>query len=1237
MLRNSKVPGNTPATLKSFASFGDNPPVFIGRRRHRRYVIRGAIGREAHVQYTGSAKQTAPTESGQDVHRSDSLLDPDSRLMEETDELLQLWVQASAPPKGNPSPQQPNSFRGTSPSVTSTLEPPAALVERLASTPASDAPEPTDNAVRPGTNLPYASIQQSATSSLGKSGLQDSPRMANWPVTNSTSYNLSIGHFTRFPAITAARSLHTDTVVKQQVETQSNLPAEANSAALLPTISEVGIRKHLRLWQELQNKDPVQASPNTGSSVAQPVENDGDSILETSEHTLHDDLETFNPTGVDKEGDTDDEVFLRSGDVVSFSTKSDILLAVFTRLIGSQAQFYDAQGNWIHKSIRKVYHTIPRMFSVEDLEPILPYLPTEEIDTDALNKLHVMDASIPRSVGAKLLEKLQSFEQASAEVFRDHLGRIDRVHSLVAHEWQRRELSLQEITSIVLQKPDIGDLTEVELYTVHKVLIKDSKFRPQAIARHRIYPIWKINPLNQIRDFDRVKQWLREHLEVVIAQATSSEHTSDSTYRDENPVSRFVKKARKLIQTSRMHRKVTTYASMGPSDQQVIPGPSNSDSVVSESPLIRFDPEERTIIEYLKDWVLSQHMPRLGSTWSLSPTLLRAIGMYEGYDLAEATGSLLLRELGVIAPWENDALYSPQLRIPCKQDPEVLQLWKNATNSVNAIVQFPERSQEHFQDSLEDLRTDWGDMTVYCIDDAGAQEIDDGVSVEKTDGQDPIYWLHIHIANPTAFIKPESSIARYAGTVLQTLYLPEKLYPMMNPKMTQRHFSLAEDRPVLTFSAKITTDGEILGTKVTPGRIRKIKYITPDRVRRELGLGVGAQPFVSHTLTVGQHVGGEVTDGSNDTPLSTSEKSDLRLLHTLGAARRFKRSGVVEKELAFLNEIPPPKVFIHRDGIDPTYSPKHARRFIGDPTISWEAREASLDGEVMQDDERMFVTEAMLMAGEIAARWCGERNIPIPYRGTVRNPSLVTTPEAYQAQVLKPILDEIGYVPQTYRRVYNTLIGNTRLKSSPFPHRIIDTPAYTKATSPLRRFPDMLVHWQIQAALRHEAQHGQEALIGSTDDSYLPFSRTEMDALLATITAQEQSYKGALLWSNTHWIMQLLHRAFEYKQAPLPSVFDVQVTIERAMLKQATGESMGSVKQLSGFQTDLLENEVSSRHGGLRLGDRWQARIERVETYRGRLRMVPIRLTERLSEDLYTRYNLTTACRLYQPSGQEGL
>lgn len=906
------------------------------------------------------------------------------------------------------------------------------------------------------------------------------------------------------------------------------------------------------------------------------------------------------------------------------------MLAIFIRNVGNQAQFYNVQGKWFHRPMRKVYHVIPKMFSLEEIEPILPYLPTSEIDDHALDQFHNMDASIPRSIGAGLLKTLQAFHRASADVYREYSERIDRMHSLVAHEWQRREMSLQQLASIVLEKPDVGDLTEAMLYALHKVLFKDLRFKPQIMGKIRTYLIWNVNPLNQIRDYEKVRQWLREYQENVIVEATVSGSSSASKLQNKDtaglsPVARFIGKARKLIQKSRVHRKVTPYSSIGPRPRPETPESTDTDALITVSTLTTFDPEERLIIDYLKDWALAMNIPPLGSTWSLSSMLLRAVGMYEGHELNVATGSLLLRELGIIAPWENDSPYSPALRLPSARDPLATHLEEEASRSASMVVS----KDGHFDDTLEGLRKDWGTMNVYCIDSASAVEIDDGISVEEIDGQDSLFWIHIHIASPAAFIEPESAIANHAASLIETHYLPEKVYPMLNPKMTQRYFSLANDRPVLTLSARITVDGEIQSTKVTPGWVRKVRRITPDRIRQELGLSTYARPQVSHLLTVGQPVVSKKLNHQivEETPMSPSEISELRLLRQLGLARRLKRR---RSKKTFTPQVPFPHVYTQPNGMMPTFSNSCGRQFIGDPTISWEAREYSLTDEPPEDEADNFVADFMIIAGEIAARWCGQRNIPIPYRGTHRNPSLATTAAAYEAQVLKPVVEEMGYIPLPYRKNHHLLVGTTALQSSPFPHALMETDAYTKATSPLRRYPDMLVHWQMQAALRHESQHGEGSLIGSTDDSYLPFSRAAMDALLPIITMRERSHAVAVSWSSNHWIMQLLHRAFEYKQAPLPAVFDVLVTTEKGLPTRGGEWTTVAIKQLSGLSANILENDISKRAGGFRLGDWWQTRIEAVPTFRGRLTMVPIRLTQRVSENILAKYQLSPDYRLYQ-------
>ncbi|MEA3275889.1 MAG: RNB domain-containing ribonuclease [Pseudomonadota bacterium] len=96
---------------------------------------------------------------------------------------------------------------------------------------------------------------------------------------------------------------------------------------------------------------------------------------------------------------------------------------------------------------------------------------------------------------------------------------------------------------------------------------------------------------------------------------------------------------------------------------------------------------------------------------------------------------------------------------------------------------------------------------------------------------------------------------------------------------------------------------------------------------------------------------------------------------------------------------------------------------------------------------RAMVTDAMLMAGEAAARFCLERDIPIPF-ATQPTPEKIETPQDMAAMY-------------AYRRRFKP----TRLLGEPEPHFGLGLPVYTRATSPLRRYSDLLVHQQVRAGL----------------------------------------------------------------------------------------------------------------------------------------------------------------------------
>ena len=99
---------------------------------------------------------------------------------------------------------------------------------------------------------------------------------------------------------------------------------------------------------------------------------------------------------------------------------------------------------------------------------------------------------------------------------------------------------------------------------------------------------------------------------------------------------------------------------------------------------------------------------------------------------------------------------------------------------------------------------------------------------------------------------------------------------------------------------------------------------------------------------------------------------------------------------------------------------------------------------------RDLVRESMLICGEALARFAQEQGIPFPY--TSQTPPEETIP-------LKTMADMFAQ-----RR----LMTPSQRLSEPGPHAGLGLPLYTQATSPLRRYADLVAHQQLRAFLRNE-------------------------------------------------------------------------------------------------------------------------------------------------------------------------
>jgi exoribonuclease II len=109
-------------------------------------------------------------------------------------------------------------------------------------------------------------------------------------------------------------------------------------------------------------------------------------------------------------------------------------------------------------------------------------------------------------------------------------------------------------------------------------------------------------------------------------------------------------------------------------------------------------------------------------------------------------------------------------------------------------------------------------------------------------------------------------------------------------------------------------------------------------------------------------------------------------------------------------------------------------------------------------DSRDMVTDAMLMAGEAAARFAVANLVPIPF-------ATQPAPDAVRYPVL---LSEM----YAYRRLFKP----SRVSLDPEAHFGLGLELYARATSPLRRYADLLVHQQLRAFVTGATMASREQL-----------------------------------------------------------------------------------------------------------------------------------------------------------------
>ncbi len=295
-------------------------------------------------------------------------------------------------------------------------------------------------------------------------------------------------------------------------------------------------------------------------------------------------------------------------------------------------------------------------------------------------------------------------------------------------------------------------------------------------------------------------------------------------------------------------------------------------------------------------------------------------------------------------------------------------------------------------------------VQAFSIDDSQTTEIDDALSVTGL-GQGTVI-LGVHIAAPALAFLPDSPVDKLARERLSTVYMPGHKITML-PDEVVAAYTLVEGRDCPAVSLNVTFDEATLAVLATETRIERVPIAANLR-----------HDQLDEVVTVAALTGDAVADYLFAPELAFT----FRLARHLKAQRelvRGKPENFNRPDYNFKLDPPTTRSGAGFDGAPPA-EPR------GDETvrISERRRGAPLD---------LIVSEAMILAN---SHWGG-------------------------------FLAECG-VPGIYRSQASMAPGvKVRMGTKPAPHAGMGVAQYSWATSPLRRYVDLVNQWQIIACARH--------------------------------------------------------------------------------------------------------------------------------------------------------------------------
>lgn len=322
-------------------------------------------------------------------------------------------------------------------------------------------------------------------------------------------------------------------------------------------------------------------------------------------------------------------------------------------------------------------------------------------------------------------------------------------------------------------------------------------------------------------------------------------------------------------------------------------------------------------------------------------------------------------------------------------------------------------------------RTDFRDRLVVTIDGEHARDFDDAISLERLPNGH--YWLGVHIADVAHYVREGSALDRSGYDRGTSVYFPDRAVHMFPEALATGVCSLKPhvDRLVQSCLMEVAADGRVVRYEMHDGVIRSDARMTYTAVNAVVAMrdpGARAQyaPLV---------------------PLFEL----MHELHGVLAAARYRR-GSVDFDL------PKPEIILDTEGL----------------VIDIIASERNVAHKMIE--------EFMLLANQTVAQHLEQAGMPTLYR-------IHETPEAVKVEEFEAFISRLGFTldapptgvrPAHFQALVRRMAGSpvarpiaflmlrtmqkARYDSTNLGHFGLAAESYLHFTSPIRRYPDLVVH-----------------------------------------------------------------------------------------------------------------------------------------------------------------------------------